>query len=51
MCSKQIRRLPVMENGKLCGVVTLGDLAQGAESGQEAGAVLAKISSGLSRRD
>ena len=27
MGSRQIRRLPVTENGKLCGMVSLGDLA------------------------
>ena len=27
MGRKQVRRLPVLENGKLCGMVSLGDLA------------------------
>ena len=48
MGAKQIRRLPVMENGKLCGMVSLGDLA-GKEPGN-AEAALAEISSGLSKR-
>ena len=28
MGRRQIRRLPVMENGRLCGMVTIGDLAR-----------------------
>lgn len=31
MGEKQIRRLPVVENGKLCGMVSLGDLANAWE--------------------
>ena len=50
MGSKQIRRLPVMENGKLCGMVSLGDLAGKAESRMEAGGALTEISSNLSSR-
>ena len=48
MGAKQIRRLPVMENGKLCGMVSLGDLA-GKEPGN-AETALAEISSNLSKR-
>ncbi len=50
MGTEQIRRLPVMENGRLCGIVSLGDLAVQVESGMEAGEALADISSPLSRR-
>ena len=50
MGSKQIRRLPVMENGKLCGMVSLGDLARKEESSMEAGDALTEISSNLSSR-
>ena len=32
MGEKQVRRLPVVENGKLCGMVSLGDLANAWES-------------------
>ena len=46
----QIRRLPVMENGRLCGMVSLGDLAVREETGIEAGDALGEISSGLSKR-
>ena len=49
MGSNQIRRLPVVENGKLCGMVSLGDLAVQQESTLEAGAALSGISSGLAR--
>ena len=51
MGSKQIRRLPVMENGKLCGMVSLGDLATREGTNIDAGDALTEISSGLSRRD
>lgn len=41
MRAKQIRRLPVVEAGKLAGMITLGDLARAAKSrrGVEAGDV------------
>lgn len=51
MGREQIRRLPVMENGKLCGMVSLGDLAREEESSIEAGDALTEISSHLSSRD
>ena len=47
----QIRRLPVLENGRLCGMVSLGDLAVREETGIDAGDALGEISSGLSRRE
>ncbi len=50
MGREQIRRLPVMENGKLCGMVSLGDLARREESIMEAGDALTEISSNLSSR-
>ena len=43
----QIRRLPVVENGKLCGMVSLGDMAIHEESTIDAGDVLADVSSNL----
>jgi CBS domain-containing protein len=46
----QIRRLPVVENGKLCGMVSLGDLAVREETVLDAGDVLADVSSNLSGR-
>ena len=51
MGREQVRRLPVMENGKLCGMVSLGDLAVREETGYDAGDALAEISSNLSSRD
>lgn len=50
MGRQQIRRLPVTENGKLCGMVSLGDLA--AEEGVQGSAseALKAISSRLSSR-
>ena len=51
MGREQIRRLPVMENGKLCGMVSLGDLAMKDETSMDAGDALTEISSNLSSRD
>ena len=50
MRAVQVRRLPVMENGRLCGMVSLGDIARGEEGALEAGNTLAQIASELSRR-
>ena len=47
----QVRRLPVLENGRLCGMVSLGDLAVRDATGLNAGDALGEISSGLSRRE
>ena len=46
----QVRRLPVVENGKICGMVSLGDLAVREETTLDAGDVLADVSSNLSNR-
>ena len=51
MGREQIRRLPVLENGRLCGMVSLGDLSLREESSIEAGDALTEISSSLSSRD
>lgn len=50
MGQRQIRRLPVTENGRLCGMLSLGDLARKPQSSLEAGDALTQISSRLSRR-
>lgn len=50
MGREQIRRLPVMENGKLCGMVSLGDLALKEETSMDAGDALTEISGNLSSR-
>ena len=51
MGRQQIRRLPVVENGKLCGIVSLGDLAGHEESAYDASDALSEISSNVSVRD
>ncbi|WP_261305891.1 CBS domain-containing protein [Paenibacillus andongensis] len=45
MAKDQIRRLPVMENGELVGIVAIGDLAVRGIFEDEAGEALSKISS------
>jgi CBS domain-containing protein len=44
MAKNQIRRLPVVENGNLVGVVAIGDLAVRDKFENEAGDALSKIS-------
>ncbi len=51
MGRKQIRRLPVVENGKLCGMVSLGDLAAREETSYDASDALSMISGNVSVRD
>ena len=50
MGRQQIRRLPVTENGKLCGMVTLGDMAAREDSVMDAADALADVSSHISDR-
>ena len=50
MGMQQIRRLPVVENGRLCGMISLGDLAGREETGNDAQGALAGISSNVSVR-
>jgi predicted transcriptional regulator len=47
MAKHQIRRLPVVDNGKLVGMVSLGDLSTNYTTGDEAGDVLSDISETL----
>ena len=51
MGAEQIRRLPVVENGRLCGMVSLADLAVRPETGYDAGDALTEISSNVSSRE
>ncbi|MCH1623910.1 CBS domain-containing protein [Fredinandcohnia quinoae] len=44
MAKHQIRRLPVVENGQLIGIVSLGDLATYKMSNESAGEALSEIS-------
>lgn len=50
MGRQQVRRLPVVESGKLCGMLSLGDLATSEEAVYDAGDALGEISSNISRR-
>ena len=43
MGKQQVRRLPVVDDGKLCGVLSLGDLAQREESVMDAADALSDI--------
>ena len=43
MGSRQVRRLPVVENGRLCGMVSLGDLARHEENAMDAADALTEI--------
>ena len=51
MSRQQIRRLPVLENSRLCGMVSLGDLANRQETAASATDALSGISSNVSVRD
>lgn len=44
MANQQIRRLPVVDNGKLVGIVSIGDLAVRDKFADEAGEALNQIS-------
>ena len=50
MGREQIRRLPVVEKGKLCGMVSLGDLAKREEMSLDAAEALGGICSNISHR-
>jgi len=50
MGRRQIRRLPVVENGRLCGMVSLGDLAGREDSNPDAADALGAICSNVSSR-
>ena len=51
MGSRQIRRLPVVDQGRLCGMVSLADLANREDSITDAKQALAGISGNVSVRD
>lgn len=50
MGKQQVRRLPVVENGKLCGMVSLGDLAVRQDCGIDAADALGDICANISHR-
>lgn len=49
MGSKQVRRLPVLESGRLCGMLSLGDLAHSEPNAYDAADALTEITSNISR--
>lgn len=51
MGRQQVRRLPVLENGRLCGMVSLGDLAKQEQSVMDAADALSDITDNLSQRN
>ena len=51
MGRQQIRRLPVVENGTLCGMLSLGDVANCDPNGYDAAEALTQITGNLSHRD
>ena len=50
MGRQQVRRLPVMENGKLCGMVSIGDMACREHSVMDAADALSGITENISER-
>jgi CBS domain-containing protein len=50
MAAGQVRRLPVVEGGKVTGMVSLGDLALARRCESEAAAALSEISENVVRR-
>ena len=50
MAAQQIRRLPVVEAGKLVGIITLADLARSQRYDMEAAQALGEISENIVRR-
>ena len=51
MAAKQVRRLPVLEEGKLVGMVSLGDLACCNQYDMEASKALSEISENVHRME
>lgn len=50
MGSEQVRRLPVTQNGKVVGMLTLGDLARNSRFHMEAAEALSEISANITRK-
>lgn len=50
MGSRQVRRLPVVENGRVCGMVSLGDLAKTEQTNPDAAEALGGICTNISDR-
>ena len=47
MGRQQVRRLPVVENGRLCGIVSLGDLTKTEENAIDAADALTEITANI----
>ena len=50
MGKEQVRRLPVVENGRLCGMVSLGDLANREDNVMDAADALAEITANVCQK-
>ena len=50
MGREQVRRLPVLEQGRLCGMVSLADLASTEENGLDAADALAEITANVQEK-
>lgn len=50
MAASQVRRLPVVEEGKLVGMLSLGDLARSHRCAMECAAALEDITNGVRKR-
>ncbi len=50
MGREQVRRLPVVENGKLCGMLSLGDLASTEYGSMDAADALADITANICKK-
>ena len=50
MASEQVRRLPVVENGRLVGMVSLADVSRREDYSMEAAAALTEISRNVKRK-
>lgn len=50
MAAHQVRRMPVVENSKLVGILSLGDLAKSHRYDMEAAQALSEISENIVRK-
>ncbi len=50
MAANQVRRLPVVESGKVVGMISLGDLARNRKLDMEAASALSEISANVKSR-
>ena len=50
MARRQVRRLPVVESGKLCGMISLGDLSRNEDTAPDAADARAEITGNVADR-